>query len=263
MHAHYKTLSFASPAHHVAQIALCRPEAANALNAQMGGELAALFTAIGKKSSNFRVVILTGEGKHFSAGADLKERRDMSRRAWDAQHAAFEKGLKAILHCPLPVIAAVNGAAMGGGLELALACDFIIASENARFAFPETGLGIMPGLGGTQNFPRAVGTRHAKEWLLTGKTFSTDEACRMGLINRIHPPEMLLTEALALAHAIAANAPLSVRAIKKAVDQGIALPLAAGLRAELTQYKTLLSTRDRKEGIAAFNEKRKAVFTGS
>lgn len=262
MRADYQTLSFASPAVHVAQVALCRPEAANALNRRMGGELAALFTAVAKKTNDFRVVILTGEGRHFCAGADLKERRGISRKAWEAQHAAFERGLKAILNCPLPVIAAVNGAAMGGGGELALACDFIVASETARFAFPEAGLGIMPGLGGTQTCPRAVGTRRAKELLFTAKPFTAGEAYQSGMVNALYPPEALLPETLKLARAIAANAPLAVRAIKKAVNQGIALPLPQGLACEAKQYKTLLSTHDRQEGIEAWNGKRKPAFTG-
>lgn len=262
MHQRYKTLSFASPAPYVAQIALCRPESANALNAGMGKELAAVFTAIARKSAGFRVAVLTGEGKHFCAGADLKERQGMTKKAWEAQHAAFERGLKAIINCPIPVIAAVNGAAHGGGLELALACDFIVASQNARFGFPEAGLGIMPGLGGTQNFPRAVGTRRAKEWLLTAKPFTAEEAQHLGMVNHVYPHPTLLPETLALAHAIAANAPLSVRAIKASVNEGIARSLADALRGELAHYKTLLSTRDRQEGIRAWKEKRKPAFTG-
>ncbi len=256
----YPTLIVDSKEAKVAVIRLNRPEAANALNQQMGKELAAAFTARGKTA---RVIILTGEGRHFCAGADLKERQNIGRKAWGAQHAAFERGLKAILNCPIPVIAAVNGTAMGGGLELALACDFIIAAAQARFAFPESGLGIMPGLGGTQTFPRAVGTRYAKERLFTATPFSAEEAYRIGMVNHLYPQATLMQEAHALAAAIAERAPKSIRAIKKAVDRGIAQPLAAGLSTELTLYKSLLSTRDRHEGINAFNEKRTPVFTGN
>lgn len=263
MRATYNTLSLASPSDHIAQVALCRPEAANALNKQMGRELADLFGKLGKKSSGFRVAVLTGEGKHFCAGADLKERKNVTRKTWQAQHAAFEKALNAIINCPIPIIAAVSGTAMGAGLELALACDFIIASERSTFAFPEAGLGIMPGLGGTQTFPRAIGMRCAKECLFTAKPFTAKDAYRMRLVNTLYPPETLLKEALAMASVIARNAPKSIRTIKKSVNQGITLPLASALRVELTHYKTLLDTNDRHEGVNAFNEKRKPVFTGS
>lgn len=258
----YQTLNvdYSNPA--LALLRLNRPEAANALNTRMAVELTSVFKHLGKKSSRFKVVVLTGSGRYFCAGADLKERRGMTKKAWGAQHAAFEKALYAILGCPIPVIAAVNGAAMGGGLELALACDFILASEGASLAFPEAGLGIMPGLGGTQTLPRAVGPRRAKELLFSGKRFSAEDACRWGLVNRSVPAESLLQETLTLAETIAGNAPLSVRAIKQSVNQGIALPLKAALQCELKHYKTLLNTGDRHEGIHAFNEKRKPAFTG-
>jgi len=242
----------------IALVAFNRPEAANALNAQMALELKDFFNRI----HPFYTTILTGRGKHFCAGADLRERQGMDEAAWYTQHQAFEGALHAILNCPAPIIAAVNGAAIGGGLELALACDFIYASEHAIFAFSEATLGIMPGLGGTQTFPRAVGSRRAKEYLFTGKKFSAADALQWGMVNRVCTPEKLLDETTACAHIIAANAPLSVKAIKQVVNKGIALPLHDALPCELAHYRPLLSTHDRKEGIDAFNEKRKAVFRG-
>ncbi len=164
---------------------LNRPDAANALNAGMALELKDFFLSYQK----YRAIILTGEGKHFCAGADLKERKDMDEAAWHAQHHAFEAALFAILHCPVPVIAAVNGAAMGGGLELALACDFIYAAETARFALTEVTLGIMPGMGGTQSLPRRVGVARAKELIFTGKPFSAAEAYAWGMVNKLCPPD--------------------------------------------------------------------------
>jgi enoyl-CoA hydratase len=258
----YKTLIIDTKAQNIAIVRLSRPEAANALNTAMGKELASAFAYFSKKSSKIRAVILTGEGRHFCAGADLKERKGMTKAAWQAQHAAFEKGLKALLACPVPIIAAVNGAAMGGGLELALVCDFIYASQTAKFALPETTLGIMPGLGGTQNLPRAIGTRRAKEYLFTGKPFSAETAAQLGLINRLCAPEMLLQETIHTAETIAKAAPLSIRGIKKAVTGGIAQPLAQALQHEKQQYNLLLGTRDRREGIDAFNQKRTPTFTG-
>ena len=259
----YQTLILGSPAAFIAEVRLNRPAAANALNRQMGKELTAVFKAFAQKNNNTRAVVLTGEGKHFCAGADLKERKGMTKKAWQAQHAAFESALFAILSCPIPVIAAVDGAAMGGGLELALACDFIYASTAARFALPEVSLGIIPGMGGTQTLPRAVGIRQAKEKLFSARPFSAEEAFRLGLVNRLCLPKTLTQESMEMATIIAANAPLSVRAAKKAVQEGMGLPLRKALACELLHYELLLDTKDRKEGIAAFNEKRKPVFTSS
>lgn len=243
----------------IAVIALNRPDAANALSKAMAEELAGVFTGFGKE---IRAVILTGQGRHFCAGADLKERKGMDETAWRAQHGAFRAAREALLSCPVPVIAAVNGAAMGGGLELALCCDFIYASREARFALTEVTLGILPGLGGTQTLPRAVGEQRAKELIYTGRRFSAEEALEWNLINKLCDASSLMEDALAAARAIAANAPLSVRAAKRAVNQGIHLELTAAFDCELEHYYPLLATKDRHEGIAAFNEKRKPGFTG-
>jgi enoyl-CoA hydratase len=258
MFPHYHHLDTRVADGSVAVAAFSRPQSANALNAQMALELHDFFM----HAASCRAIILTGNGKHFCAGADLRERRGMSESQWHAQHHAFEKALHAIMACPVPVIAAVNGAAFGGGLELALACDFIYAADTARFAFTETTLGIMPGLGGTQALPRRIGMARAKEILFSGKPFTAQQAAEWGMVNRVCTADQLMPETMACAQAIAANAPLSIKAVKQAVHEGIALPVAEALACELRHYQPLLSTKDRHEGIDAFNEKRKAIFTG-
>lgn len=256
------SLQISVPAAGIVLIALNRPDSANALNTALAQSLADALLELHENRS-CRVAILTGSAKHFCAGADLKERQGMSEKDWHIQHDAFEKALHALLKCPIPVIAAVNGAAMGGGLELALAADFIYAADTARFALTEATLGIMPGLGGTQNLPRSVGRRRAKELLFTGQAFSAQQALEWGMVNAVFPTDQLMSETQKTAAAIAANAPLSLRAIKQSVDDGIALPLKEALAFELTHYRTLLTTKDRHEGITAWKEKRKPGFTGS
>ena len=255
-----QTVIASTPENGIAIVTLSRPASANALNSQMALELKDIFY---KLPDSTRVVILTGAGERaFCAGADLKERRGMSVEDWQMQHQKFRHALQAIMECQVPVIAAVNGAAMGGGLELALACDFIYASTAAKFALPEVTLGIMPGMGGTQNLPRAVGVRRAKEILLTGQSFSADEAYACGMVNKLCKPAELASEALACAKVIVANAPLAVRAIKRAVNNGIALPLDKAIFSESDYYRNLLTSEDRHEGVNAYNEKRKPKFAG-
>ncbi len=167
-----------------------------------------------------------------------------------------------LVDLPVPVIAAVNGHAYAGGLELALSCDFIYASNAARFALTEVTLGIMPGAGGTQNLPRAIGERRAKEILMTGKPFTALQASEYGLINAILEPGEVLGKAIETAEVIAGNAPLSVRQIKKSVRYGGQMELRTAFRFEIEAYNHLIDTEDRMEGVAAFNEKRKANFKG-
>jgi enoyl-CoA hydratase/carnithine racemase len=255
----YETLLVSQPEKFITLVTLNRPDAANALNKRMGMDLMACFSSL---PVDCRAVIITGQGKHFCAGADLKERKGMTEAQWHEQHHAFEAALYAILGCSVPVIAAVNGAAFGGGLELALACDFIYASDTARFALTETTLGIIPGMGGTQNLPRAIGIRRAKELLFTGKALSAAEAHGWGMVNKLCSAESLMTDATACARTISTNAPLAVRATKQAAQQGLNLPLPEAIKCELTYYNKLLTTNDRYEGINAFNEKRKPTFTG-
>jgi enoyl-CoA hydratase/carnithine racemase len=163
----------------------------------------------------------------------------------------------------VPVIAAVNGAAYAGGCELALACDFIHASSEARFALTEVTLGIMPGCGGTQNLPRAVGERRAKELILAGQPFTAQQACDWGMVNAVHAPERLMAAVMELAARIASNAPVAVRQAKKAIHRGLQMDLASGLEFEVQAYERAIGTADRREGIDAFNEKRPAVFKGN
>lgn len=242
----------------IAQLSLNRPEAANALTAAMALELKEVFSSL-----PVRAAILCGVGKHFCAGADLKERDGMGEEAWKTQHQAFREARDAILACPVPVIAAIQGAAYGGGLELALACDFIYAAKDARFALTEASLGIMPGMGGTVLLPRTVGARRAKEILYCAAPFSAEEAYGWGIVNRLCDVDSLHETTLACAKTIAANAPLSIQSIKKSVDGGKDQPLAAALAEELSLYNRLLSSQDRREGIASWNEKRKPQFTGN
>ena len=242
-------------------VTLSRPAAANALSTAMGHDLLALWTALAADPA-MRVVVLTGAGRFFCAGADLKERDGMTDAAWADQHKLFEDMIRAQLACPFPLIAAVNGAAMGGGCEMALACDFAWASETARMGLPEAGLGIIPGLGGTQILTRAVGERRAAEMLMSGVPVDTAEALSIGLVNRVCAPDALVAEVLERARLIASKAPLSVRALKAVVRTGAVLPLAEAMALELSEYNRLFTTEDRREGVAAFNQKRPAAFRG-
>jgi enoyl-CoA hydratase len=248
---------------HILVVTLNRPEASNALNTQMGLDLVELFERFSTDIEGLRAVILTGSGdKAFCAGGDLKQRNGMTDEAWQAQHLVFERMLRAVLGCPIPVIGAVNGAAYGGGCEIAAATDFVYAATHARFALTEVTLGIMPGGGGTQTLARALGERRAKELILSGLPFSAAEAERWGLVNRVLPPDELLPAALAIAGRIAANGPISVRQAKQAVHRGLQMSLADGLAFEIEAYNRLVPTADRREGVLAFNERRKPNFQG-
>jgi enoyl-CoA hydratase/carnithine racemase len=222
-----------------------------------------LFEHLSIDLEGLRIAILTGAGsKAFCAGGDLKQRNGMTDEAWQAQHLIFERMLRAILACPIPVIAAVNGAAYGGGCEIASAADFIYASDNARFALTEVTLGIMPGAGGTQNLPRAMGERRAKELILSGLPFTAAEAEAWGLVNRVLPEGELMKAAFAIAERIAGNGPISVRQSKQAIHRGLQMSLADGLTFEIEAYNRLVPTEDRREGVRAFNERRKPEFNG-
>jgi len=258
----YQTLAL-QPQDDVLVVKLNRPEVLNAINTQMGHDLFDLWTRLTAQPGEARCVVLTGAGERaFSAGGDLKERDGMTQATWQAQHELFERGFMALMELPLPVIAAVNGHAYGGGLETALGCDFIYAARGARFALSEVRLGIMPGGCGTQNLARAVGERRAKELILTAKAFSAEEGAAWGLFNRVCEPRSVFTDALETAKAIAENAPLSVRQAKKSIHYGLQMDLLTGYRFEIEAYNRLVDTEDRREGVRAFNEKRKPVFRG-
>ena len=256
-----ETIKISEPAAGVVTVAFNRPDVANALSTQMGLELLETWTALHDRT-DVRCVVLTGEGRHFQAGADLKERNGMTDQAWAEQHKVFEAMARAQLAVPVPVIAAVNGAAMGGGCEMTLLSDFAYAAEGARFGLPEVTLGIMPGLGGTQLLTRSVGERRALEILVSGRPLSAAEALEAGIVNRVLPAEELMPAVLETAQRIAANAPLSVKALKHVVHEGHHLDLAAAMELELSHYNRLFKTADRREGVASFNEKRSAAFRG-
>ncbi|WP_020204060.1 enoyl-CoA hydratase/isomerase family protein [Cupriavidus sp. WS] len=263
INAPLETLKLSQLAGPVVQVSINRPEAANAINTRMGEELTDVFTRLAAGREQVRAIVLTAEGdRHFCAGGDLKERNGMTDADFLRQHAIYERMVLAIMDCPVPVIAAVNGAAFAGGCELALACDFVYAGDNARFALTETSLGIMPGCGGTQNLARAVGTRRAKELILGAMPFSAQDACEWGLVNKICPDHSVKQEAAHIAQRIAANAPLSVYQAKRAIDHGARMDSRTAMFFEVEAYNRLVPTADRLEGIAAFNEKRKPVFTG-
>jgi enoyl-CoA hydratase len=257
----YDTIKVEEAGPGVTVIAFNRPEVANALSTQMGRELLEVWSKL-RGDESLRAVILRGEGKHFRAGADLKERNGMTDEAWAEQHRLFEAMIRAQLGCPVPVIAAVQGAAMGGGCEMSLACDFTYAAEGARFGLPEAGLGILPGLGGTQLLTRAVGPRRALEILTTASPFTAAQALDWGLVSGVVPPEGLLDTVLGVAGVIASKAPLSVRGAKRVVHGGQDLDLARAMDLELTVYNHLFTTADRREGVASFNEKRTPKFEG-
>ena len=257
-----ETLKIESPQEHVVVVTLNRPEVVNAMNTQMGIDLLNTFLDLGSRPNDQRCIVLTGAGRVFCGGGDLKQRNGMTDQQWQDQHYIFERAIRAMIDCPVPIIAAVNGAAYAGGMEMSLCCDFIYASETARFALTEVTLGIMPGAGGTQNLPRAVGARRAKEILLTGKPFTVQQAFEWGMVNRICTPENLMTEALETAAVIAGNAPISTRQIKQSVNMGLGMDLRSAMMFEIEAYNRMVPTEDRREGIASFNEKRRPVFKG-
>ncbi len=256
-----QTILIDEPAAGVARVTFNRPDAANSLNTLMGEELTVAWTELAARA-DLRCVILAAAGRHFCAGADLKERNGMTDQVWSNQHKIFEAMARAQLSVPVPVIAAVNGAAMGGGCEMTLACDFAYASETARFGLPEVGLGIMPGVGGTQLLRRCAGERRAMELLTTGRQFTAAQALEYGVVNGVAAADALMDTVLAVAAEIASRAPLSVRALKHVVREGHSLDLAAAMEMELSAYNRLFKTADRREGVASFNEKRTPVFEG-
>jgi enoyl-CoA hydratase len=261
--ANLRTMRVSEPAPGLWLAEFNRPEVRNALNTATCEDLRDIFGPLAFTPGDLRCIVLTGVGEHaFSAGGDLKERQGMSDDDWRAQHAIIEEGAYALLNSSVPVIAAVNGVAFGGGCEIALACDFIYAATTARFALPEVTRGIMPGAGGTQTLPRAIGERRAKEIALTGRPFTAQEAYDWGLVNAVCEPAELMPRVMDVARTICRNAPISVRQIKKAMHQGLQADLATGLLLEIQAYERTIPTEDRREGIRAFNEKRPPEFKG-
>jgi enoyl-CoA hydratase len=259
----FETVLVEHPQEHIVLVTLNRPEVANAMNTQMGLDLLSVFDRFCAAPNKQRCIVVTGAGgKAFCGGGDLKQRNGMTDEQWQDQHLIFERMIRAVVSCPVPIIAAVNGAAYAGGMEIALCADFIYAAETARFALTEVTLGIMPGAGGTQNLPRAVGSRRAKEILLTGRPFSVQQAFEWGMVNRVCAPDRLVADALETAAVIAGNAPISTRQIKQSVNMGLNSDLQTGMMFEIEAYNRMVPTDDRREGILAFNEKRKPVYRG-
>lgn len=246
----------------VATLTVNRPEALNALNGELLTELAAALYQL-EYDPAVKAVVVTGAGeKAFVAGADIKEMAQMS--SFEAHRFAL-KGQHVIMAMEkmrTPVIAAVNGFALGGGLELALGCDFIYASTRAKVGFPEVTLGIMPGFGGTQNLARLIGPNRANELIFTGKMITAEKALAWGIVNEVFAPEELVAKATETAAAIAAAGPLGVACAKDAMANGLNMGKEDGFRYEASLFGVLFATADQKEGMGAFVEKRKAAFTG-
>jgi enoyl-CoA hydratase len=236
-----------------------RPDALNALNIKLMEELVEALDDL-DKDPEVRVIILTGNEKAFAAGADIKEMSDASavEMLIRDQFARWDR----IRKVKKPLIAAVSGFALGGGCELSMTCDIIIASETAKFGQPEINIGVMPGAGGTQRLTRAVGKAKAMEMVLTGKMISADEAMRCGLVNKVVPAEYYLEEAKSLAKEIASKPPVAVRLAKEAVLKAFDTTIEGGLEFERKNFYLLFATDDQKEGMKAFVEKRKAEWKG-
>ena len=247
---------------HVVTVVLNRPDQMNAMNTQMGQDLLACFTALAA-DAEARAIVFTGAGERaFCAGGDLKERNGMTDEAWRAQHVIFEQAALRVLRCPVPVIAAVEGFALGGGWEMALLADFIVASESAVFALPEGTRGIFPGVGGTQLLPRIVGAPLAKELIFTGRRVEAAEARAVGLVNHLVPKGQARAKAAELAATIAENGPVAVRQAKKAIAWGGETDLETGMVLSIEAYNATVVTEDRLEGVRAFTERRKPRFRG-
>ena len=247
----------------VGTITLNRPQALNALNSMVLEDLSKVLDQVDQNV--IRCLIITGAGeKSFAAGADIGE---MSTLNEEEGRAFSKKGndlFRRIETFPIPVIAAVNGYALGGGCELAMACDFRIASENAVFGQPETGLGITPGFGGTQRLARLVGPGYAKQMIYTARNIRADEALRIGLVNKVVPLADLLAEAVKLAGQVAANAPIAVRHAKADINEGLELGMEEAIALEERRFGACFTTHDQKEGMNAFLEKRREkTFTNN
>jgi enoyl-CoA hydratase len=245
---------------HVGQIRLNRPDAMNALNSELLGELGRALAEL-DASRRVRAIVITGSEKAFAAGADVKEMAGRSFvEMFDEDY--FAAASEAMIRCRKPIVAAVAGYCLGGGCELAMMCDIIIAADNAKFGQPEVNLGVIPGLGGTQRLVRAVGKAKAMEMCLTGRFMEAAEAERAGLVSRVVPAKELMRDALETATKIAEKSPLAARAVKEAVNRAFETTLREGLLFERRLFDGLFSTEDQAEGMAAFVEKRNPQFRG-
>jgi enoyl-CoA hydratase len=257
----YETLQITIESH-IATVTLNRPKVLNALNAAMIRELDELFVALATDDS-VRVVLLHGAGgKAFAAGADIAELAQVDATSGETQASRTQRVFRRIETMGKPVIACIDGFALGGGCELAMACTLRLASFSARLGQPEIKLGLIPGYGGSQRLPRLVGQGAALKMLLTGAMIDASEALRIGLVDEVHPPDKLIERAVELGTLIAAMPPLAVAATVQAVDQGADLPLDQALALEASIFGRLCGTEDKREGTQAFLEKRSAVWVG-
>ena len=240
----------------IAIVTIDRPEALNALNSTVITELEQVVAAL-ESDRDVRCLILTGEGRSFVAGADIGEQYPLDLdggRRWGQRGSALMRRIEKL---EFPTIAAVNGFALGGGCELALSCDIILASEKAKFGQPEVGLGITPGFSGTQRLPRRVGVAKAKELIFSGKQIGAEEAKRIGLVNEVYAAEELLNKAVEMAKSFTANAPIAVKYSKACIDRGMQMDIDNGIALENELFAMCFATEDQKEGMGAFLEKRK------
>ena len=246
----------------IATITFNRPKALNALNRDLLEEFGSALDQVADDET-VRVLVLTGAGdKAFVAGADITEIARFTPLQAKRFAARGQAAISRLTALEIPVIGAVNGFALGGGTEMALACDFIYASEKARFGLPEINLGIIPGFGGTQRLPRLIGANAAKEMIFTGRMISAGEAARLGIVNRVCAPDELMGAVLETARDIAAKGRVSLRAAKQAVNRGLDVDLTTGCALEVDVFALCLASPDAKEGTHAFLEKRPAAFTG-
>ena len=254
----YKTIRYEKK-DNIALVTIDRPEALNALNSTVIAELEQVVTEL-ENDSTVRAMILTGEGRSFVAGADIGEQYPLDLdggRRWGQRGSALFRRMERL---EFPTIAAVNGFALGGGCELAMSCDIILASEKAKFGQPEVGLGITPGFSGTQRLPRRVGVAKAKELIFSGRMVKADEAERIGLVNAVYTPEALLDGAMEMARSFAKNAPIAVKYAKACIDRGMQTDIDSGIAYENELFAMCFATADQKEGMGAFLEKRTAEF---
>ena len=254
----YQTIKYEKDAG-IGIVTINRPEALNALNSTVISELEQVVTEL-ENDRELRAVILTGEGRSFVAGADIGEQKPLDLdggRRWGQRGSALMRRIEKL---EVPTIAAVNGFALGGGCELALSCDIILASEKAKFGQPEVGLGITPGFSGTQRLPRRVGIGKAKELIYSGKMIKADEAEKIGLVNAVYAPEELMNGALEMAKSFTKNAPIAVKYAKACIDRGMQMDIDDGIAVENELFAMCFATQDQKEGMGAFLEKRPAVF---
>jgi enoyl-CoA hydratase/carnithine racemase len=246
----------------VATVTLDRPEALNAISTELALDLAAALEPLAV-DPGVGAVVLTGAGdRAFCVGADLKQRAGFDDQSWFVQREAFRRGFAAVRRCPLPTVAAVSGYALGGGTELAISCDLVVAATDATFGLPEVRLGLVPAGGGTQLLVRRVGRSAARDLVLTGRRVGAAEALELGLADRVVPGGEVLAAAAALADELAGNAPTAVRMAKWALEVGADLPLEAAMEVEDQAWRRAVLSNDRREGIAAWVEKRDPHWPG-